>query len=130
MREDERRRRRFWFLRRRPETVRTEIDEELNVHLQMRRDELTSRGLSPDAARHEASLPLISTRVAPPESPRIMTGSVITGSMNLGLIVGVPAPSLNRIVSTTGEGSPFTHPPTARLVLAAVIASRKLQGSG
>ncbi|HEX7780348.1 MAG TPA: permease prefix domain 1-containing protein, partial [Vicinamibacterales bacterium] len=54
MHDDERRRHPFWFLRRRPETVRSEIDEELNVHLQMRRDELTSRGLSPDAARREA----------------------------------------------------------------------------
>jgi predicted permease len=54
MRDDERRRRPFWFLRRRPETVRSEIDEELNVHLQMRRDELTSRGLSPDVAGREA----------------------------------------------------------------------------
>jgi putative ABC transport system permease protein len=54
MRDDERRRLPFWFLRRRAETVRSEIDEELNIHLQMRRDELTSRGLSPDAAGREA----------------------------------------------------------------------------
>ena len=54
MRGDDRRRLPFWFLRRRPEAVRSEIDEELSVHLQMRRDELASRGLSPDAARREA----------------------------------------------------------------------------
>ncbi|HYN08372.1 MAG TPA: ABC transporter permease [Vicinamibacterales bacterium] len=47
-------RRPFWFLGRRPETVQSDVDEELNVHLEMRREELTARGLSADAARHEA----------------------------------------------------------------------------
>jgi predicted permease len=50
----ERRRPPFWYLRRRPGKVEAEIDEELDVHLQMRVDELTARGLSPAAARREA----------------------------------------------------------------------------
>ncbi|HEY7476026.1 MAG TPA: ABC transporter permease [Vicinamibacterales bacterium] len=44
----------FWFLGRRPETVRRDVDEELRVHLEMRREELTRQGLSADAARREA----------------------------------------------------------------------------
>ena len=31
----------FWYLRRRPETVASEVDEELNLHLDMRVEELT-----------------------------------------------------------------------------------------
>jgi predicted permease len=34
--------------------VRSDVDEELNVHLRMRREELTSGGLPPDAADREA----------------------------------------------------------------------------
>ena len=44
----------FWYLRRRPDKVASEIDEELRAHLDMRIDELTARGLSPDEARQEA----------------------------------------------------------------------------
>jgi putative ABC transport system permease protein len=46
--------RRFWYLRRRPDTVRLEVDEEIAAHLQMRIEELVSRGLSQAEARHEA----------------------------------------------------------------------------
>ena len=45
---------RFWYLRRRPEAVRDEVDEELRVHLEMRIEELRASGLSPDEARREA----------------------------------------------------------------------------
>jgi putative ABC transport system permease protein len=45
---------RFWYLRRRPEAVRKEIDEELRTHLEMRIDDLRANGLSPDEARREA----------------------------------------------------------------------------
>jgi putative ABC transport system permease protein len=45
---------RFWYLRRRPDTVRDEVDEELRVHLEMRTEDLRSRGLSPDGARRQA----------------------------------------------------------------------------
>jgi putative ABC transport system permease protein len=44
----------FRYLRRRPETVRSEIDEELTLHLEMRTEELKARGMSPDEARREA----------------------------------------------------------------------------
>ncbi len=54
MREQDQRRRPFSFLRRRPETVRAEVDEELNVHLEMRVEELRARGVSLDEARREA----------------------------------------------------------------------------
>src|SRR5687768_8403229 len=47
-------RRAFWYLRRRPATVAAEVDEELDVHLQMRVDELTAQGVPPDEARREA----------------------------------------------------------------------------
>jgi putative ABC transport system permease protein len=47
-------RRPFWYLRRRPDTVRSEVDEELKAHLDMRVEELQTRGLSVDAARREA----------------------------------------------------------------------------
>jgi putative ABC transport system permease protein len=45
---------RFWYLRRRPEAIRDEVDEELGVHLEMRIEELRSKGLSPDDAHREA----------------------------------------------------------------------------
>jgi putative ABC transport system permease protein len=48
------RRRPFWHLRRRPDLVTSEIDEELNVHLEMRTEELKARGLPADVARREA----------------------------------------------------------------------------
>jgi putative ABC transport system permease protein len=44
----------FWYLRRRPEALREEVDEELRVHLEMRIEELRSRGLAPGDARREA----------------------------------------------------------------------------
>ena len=44
----------FRYLRRRPETVTSEVDEELALHLEMRVEELIGRGFSPDAARQEA----------------------------------------------------------------------------
>src|SRR5687768_10002212 len=47
-------RRPFWYLRRRPATVAAEVDEELDVHLQMRVDELTAQGMPVEAARREA----------------------------------------------------------------------------
>ena len=54
MRERHERRGLFWYLRRRPDSVRSEVDEELTLHLQMRVEELVRRGRSPDAARREA----------------------------------------------------------------------------
>jgi putative ABC transport system permease protein len=45
---------RFWYLRRRPDVVRSEIDEELNLHLELKADTLKSRGLSDVEARQEA----------------------------------------------------------------------------
>lgn len=50
----EHRRRPFWFLRRGPDLVRSEIDEELRVHLEMRVEELRARGMAIDEARREA----------------------------------------------------------------------------
>src|SRR5262245_56334179 len=44
----------FRYLRRRPDTVRLEVDEELATHLEMRVEELVGRGMAPDAAREEA----------------------------------------------------------------------------
>ena len=48
------RRRPFWYLRRRRDSVVAEVDEELNLHLQLRIEELEARGLAPNAARREA----------------------------------------------------------------------------
>jgi putative ABC transport system permease protein len=48
------RRRPFWYLRRRSEEVASEIDEELAGHLDMKVEELRSRGWSPEDARCEA----------------------------------------------------------------------------
>lgn len=42
----------FWYLRRR--NVKSEVDEELNLHLEMRIDELVESGMSRAEARHEA----------------------------------------------------------------------------
>ena len=44
----------FWYLRRRAETVNSEVDEELKAHLEMRVEELRSQGLSAESARREA----------------------------------------------------------------------------
>ena len=44
----------FWYLRRRPDVVASEIDEELNLHLELRLEELKSRGMTTDEARQEA----------------------------------------------------------------------------
>jgi predicted permease len=54
MHEQDHRRRPFWHLRRRPETVASEVDEELNLHLDLRIAELRAAGLPADAARREA----------------------------------------------------------------------------
>jgi putative ABC transport system permease protein len=48
------RRRPFWYLRRRPETVASEIDAELRHHLELRVEELTARGMPAEDARREA----------------------------------------------------------------------------
>ena len=44
----------FWYLRRRPDAVQADVDEELRVHLDMRVEELVGKGMSIDAARREA----------------------------------------------------------------------------
>jgi putative ABC transport system permease protein len=44
----------FWYLRRRPVDVQSEIDEELQLHFDMRTEELVARGLSRDEARRQA----------------------------------------------------------------------------
>jgi predicted permease len=49
-----RRERPFWYLRRRRHELQAEVDEEFRVHLEMRVEELTARGLSTEAARREA----------------------------------------------------------------------------
>src|SRR5262245_7880249 len=49
-----RRLRPFWYLRRRPDEVQAEVDEELGVHLELRIAELVAKGLSSDAARASA----------------------------------------------------------------------------
>src|SRR6185503_7174037 len=83
------------------------------------------------AAMNDARVPSSSTRVAPKDPPLIETGSRMGGSCDLTLITGVPVPMLKRIVSTRGDGLPAAHPATGRLVLAAVIASRRVQtGAG
>jgi len=53
-RERRERRRPFWYLRRKPEAVAAEVDEELEAHLAMRIEELRARGLSEAEARREA----------------------------------------------------------------------------
>src|SRR6186997_251994 len=42
----------FWYLRRR--SVKSDVDEELNLHLEMRIDELAASGMTRDEARQEA----------------------------------------------------------------------------
>jgi putative ABC transport system permease protein len=49
-----RRQRPFWFLRRRPDALQADVDEELRVHLEMRIEELVAKGMSPGEARGEA----------------------------------------------------------------------------
>jgi putative ABC transport system permease protein len=49
-----RRERPFWYMRRNPDQLRAEVDEELRVHLEMRTDELVAHGMSRDEARDEA----------------------------------------------------------------------------
>ena len=44
----------FWYLRRQPRSIDAEIQEELDLHLQMKLEELSARGFSPDEARREA----------------------------------------------------------------------------
>jgi hypothetical protein len=44
----------FWYLRRRPVDVRSEIDEELRLHLDMRTEALVAQGMSLEDARREA----------------------------------------------------------------------------
>lgn len=44
----------FWYLRRNPETVASEVDEELEGHIAMRVEELRAKGLSEAEARREA----------------------------------------------------------------------------
>ena len=51
---DRSRRRPFDFLRRRPDAVAADIEEELTGHLEMRTEELRARGLPADEARREA----------------------------------------------------------------------------
>ena len=47
---DQRQRRRpFWYLGRRPTSVASDVDEELTRHVEMRADELQTRGMSRDA---------------------------------------------------------------------------------
>lgn len=49
-----RRERPFWYMRRRPNQLQADVDEELSIHLEMRIDELAAHGMSLDAARAEA----------------------------------------------------------------------------
>src|SRR5262245_22123634 len=42
----------FWYLRRR--SVKADVDEELNTHLEMRIDELVASGMTRDEARRQA----------------------------------------------------------------------------
>ena len=49
-----RQRRPFWFLRRRPDEIHAEIDEELDTHLAMRVEALKARGWTDAGARREA----------------------------------------------------------------------------
>ena len=50
-------RRPFWYLGRRPETVASDVNEELQLHLEMRVEELKARGCRPPTpgARHSGS---------------------------------------------------------------------------
>jgi putative ABC transport system permease protein len=44
----------FWYIRRQPDQLQAEVDEELRVHLEMRAEDLVANGMSADAARREA----------------------------------------------------------------------------
>lgn len=44
----------YWYLRRKPKTVASEVDEELRHHLELRIQELQARGLSHEEAEREA----------------------------------------------------------------------------
>ena len=44
----------YWYLRRRKETVESDVDEELKAHLELRIEELRARGLSREEAEREA----------------------------------------------------------------------------
>ena len=48
------RRRPFWYLRRGPETVRSDVEEELDLHLELRAEELRAGGMSSTEAHREA----------------------------------------------------------------------------
>jgi putative ABC transport system permease protein len=50
----ERRKPPFWYIRRRPGVVASEVDEELDVHIEMKAEALMAQGLSPEEARREA----------------------------------------------------------------------------
>jgi putative ABC transport system permease protein len=45
---------RFWYLRRRLDSIQSEVDEELRTHLEMKTDELIGAGMREDEARREA----------------------------------------------------------------------------
>ena len=45
---------RFWYLRRHPQTIQSEVDEELRTHLDMRTEELFASGMTRADARREA----------------------------------------------------------------------------
>ena len=44
----------FWYLRRRADVVTSEVDEELNLHIEMRAEGLRAQGMAADTARREA----------------------------------------------------------------------------
>src|SRR5262245_5059290 len=54
MTDSRQRRRLFWYLKRRPETIEADVDAELDHHLELRVAALEREGLSPQAARQEA----------------------------------------------------------------------------
>jgi putative ABC transport system permease protein len=47
-------RRRFWYLRRAPHTIREDVADEIQLHVEMRVEELRARGMSEQDARREA----------------------------------------------------------------------------
>jgi putative ABC transport system permease protein len=116
MTERRHRHRRLWYLRRRPETVAAEVDEELGLHLELRVDALVAGGLSPEAAREEALRQfgdLEQTRAYCREQDRAKENHVQTGLMldDLRQDLRIAARSLLRapllaatIVATVGLG--------------------------
>lgn len=44
----------FWYIRRRPHTIASEVDEELDLHIEMRTDALVAQGMPRAEARREA----------------------------------------------------------------------------